>query len=256
MKRFLIKTLLIIILFASASCAQQGVITQVSTIDALMTGVYDGEVTLADLKQKGDFGVGTFNTLDGEMVLLEGQFYRATAAGTVEQPDFNTKTPFAAVTFFRPDRTASLSKGLDFQEFTQQTDRQIPTSNIFYAIKITGTFEIVKTRSVPPQKKPYKSLSEVVKTQPVFDLKHLKGTIIGFRCPPYVKGVNVPGYHLHFLSADHTSGGHVLEFRIEKGTLEIGEIKEFFLMLPSDKAFYNADLSQDRGKELKTVEKE
>ena len=174
MKRFLIKTFFTIILFASASCAQQGVITQVSTIDALMTGVYDGEMTLADLKQKGDFGLGTFNTLDGEMVLLDGQFYRATAAGAVERPDMNTKTPFAAVTFFKPDRRVSISKGLDFQKVSQQADSQIPTPNIFYAIRITGTFQMVKTRSVPAQEKPYKALSEVVKTQPVFDLKHLK----------------------------------------------------------------------------------
>ena len=255
MKGLLVRILFVFILFIGASCARQGVITQVSTIDALMTGVYDGEMTLADLKQKGDFGLGTFNTLDGEMVVLDGQFYRATAAGAVERPDMNTKTPFAAVTFFKPDRRVSISKGLDFQKVSQQADSRIPTPNIFYAIRITGTFQMVKTRSVPAQEKPYKALSEVVKTQPVFDLKHLEGTIIGFRCPSYVKGVNVPGYHLHFLSADRTSGGHVLDFSIENGTLEMSEIKEFFLMLPSDKAFYNADLSQDRGKELRAVEK-
>ena len=255
MKRLLVAGFVVLVALAGTVSAQQGVITQVSTIDALMTGIYDGETTLAQLKQKGDFGSGTFDALNGEMILLEGQFYRATAGGIVERPGLNTKTPFAAVTFFRTDRTAQLAKGLDFQGFSKLTDKEIPTLNIFYAIKITGTFEMVKVRSVPAQQKPYKPLSDVVKAQPVFDLKKVKGTIVGFRCPPFVKGVNVPGYHLHFITADRMAGGHVLDFTVERATTEIGDTREFHLILPSDKAFYKADLMTDREKEVKAVEK-
>jgi acetolactate decarboxylase len=235
--------------------AGRDTLTQISTIDALMTGVYDGETTLSDLKGKGDFGVGTFNALNGEMILLDGEFYRVTATGAVEVPGPDTKTPFAAVTFFEPDRKASLERGLDLREVTAKIDRMLPTPNIFYAVKITGNFQMVRTRSVPSQQKPYMPLTEVVKTQPVFELKKVQGTIVGFRCPPYAKGINVPGYHLHFLTSDRKAGGHVLDFRIEQALLEIDDTGEFMLILPTDKAFYGADLTPDREKELGKVEK-
>src|SRR5512133_2177533 len=114
---------------------------------------------------------------------------------------------------------------------------------------------MVKTRSVPSQVKPYKPLTEIVKTQPVFDLKNLEGTIVGFRCPSYAKGINVPGYHLHFLAADHKSGGHVLDFRIDRAKVEISDLTTVLLILPTDKSFYGADLTPDREKELRAVEK-
>jgi len=247
--------LIIGLVFAGGAQAGRDTLTQISTIDALMTGVYDGATTLSELQGKGDFGVGTFNTLNGEMILLDGEFYRITGSGTVERPGAGTKTPFAAVTFFDPDRKASLARGLDFQGTTAIADKMLPTVNIFYAVKITGTFQVVRTRSVPAQQKPYRPLGEVVKTQPVFELKNVEGTIVGFRCPPFAKGINVPGYHLHFLTADRKAGGHVLDFRIERAVLEIDDTGELTVILPSDKAFYGADLTPDREKELKAVEK-
>lgn len=259
MKRLWIRFLavsLIVGLSAFANCyAEQHVLTQVSTIDALMTGVYDGETTLASLRQRGDFGIGTFNTLNGEMVFLDGHIYRIRETGKIEEPAPSEKTPFAAVTFFEPDKTLSLRADLDFQRFTAEIDRLLPTANIFYAIKITGVFQRVRARSVPAQTKPYRPLAEVVKTQSIFNFENIRGTIVGFRCPTYVKGVNVPGYHLHFISSDHSSGGHVLDFTIKEATVEIDYMDRFYLILPSDKGFYGADLTPDREKALKAVEK-
>lgn len=235
--------------------AGEDTLTQVSTIDALMTGVYDGEVTLGQLKEKGDFGLGTFNALDGEMILLDGVFYQVISTGDVRKPALSVKTPFAAVTFFKADRTFPLKQGLTFREFTAAADRSLPTRNIFYAFKVNGTFRTMRTRSVPAQAKPYRPLSEVVKTQPVFEHSNVRGTIIGFKCPSYVKGVNVPGYHLHFLSADLSRGGHVLDFVVDSANVEIDDTREFFLVLPGDKAFDKANLEPDRGSELEAVEK-
>ena len=235
--------------------AGQDTLTQVSTIDALMSGIYDGETTLASLRQKGDFGLGTFNALDGEMTLLDGIFYQIKSTGAVERPELTIKTPFATVTFFEPDTSVPLEGGLDFRTFTARTEKLLPTPNIFYAIKVTGTFRYVKTRSVPRQKQPYKPLAEVTKTQPVFEFKNVEGTIVGFYSPSYVKGINVPGYHLHFLTADRKAGGHLLDFVIEKGTMEIDDTSEFTMILPSDRPFYQADLTADREKELQRVEK-
>ncbi len=251
--------LLLIFLMASPALTYAGggrhVLSQVSTIDALITGVYDGETSLGSLREKGDFGIGTFNGLDGEMLLLDGQFYRITVEGTVERPAPETKTPFAAVTFFDADRTFPLEQGLDFQQFVVKTEKTFPTPNIFYAVKITGTFEMVKARSVPRQPKPYKPLDEVVKNQKVFTFQKVAGTIVGFRCPSYVKGINVPGYHLHFISADRKAGGHILDFRIDKAIAEVDDAREFHLVLPSDQAFYHADLAPDRGQAVNAVEK-
>ena len=251
-------TLLMVLMLAlpgAATASGRDDLTQISTIDALMSGVYDGDTTIGSLKDKGDFGLGTFNNLDGEMVLLDGRFYRVTASGSVEEPGPDTGTPFAAVTFFDADRTIPLDKGIDFRQFTAKTDRLLPTPNIFYAVKITGTFETVKARSVARQTSPYRPLEEVVKSQALFDFANVEGTIVGFRCPPFVKGVNVPGYHLHFLTADRKAGGHVLDFRVLKATLEIDYTNRFILVLPSDESFYAADLSPDRDKALKAVEK-
>ena len=114
---------------------------------------------------------------------------------------------------------------------------------------------MVKTRSVPAQQRPYRPLTEIVRTQPVFDFADVAGTMVGFWCPSFVKGVNVPGYHLHFLRADGKKGGHVLDFVVDKATMEIDDSREFSLILPDDAAFDNANLEPDRTIELKAVEK-
>jgi acetolactate decarboxylase len=255
MKRWVLCLLVLFALCGTGHAGPKDVLTQVSTIDALMTGVYDGETTLASLREKGDFGLGTFNNLDGEMVLLDGRWYRVTSTGAVEHPGPETKTPFAAVIFFKADRKIPLERGIDFQEFVTRTDKLLPTQNIFYAIKITGTFEVVKARSVPRQKKPYRPMDDVVKNQSLFHLPKVEGTIVGFRCPPYAKAINVPGYHLHFISQDGKSGGHVLDFKIEKAVMEVDETREFHLVLPADEAFSHANLSPDRGKTLHGIER-
>ncbi len=235
--------------------AGEDTITQVSTIDALMTGVYDGPTTLGELRGKGDFGLGTFAALDGEMVLLDGVFYQVTSTGDVRRPGPDTRTPFAAVTFFTADRTVPLAPGTDFKVFAAETQRNFPTRNSFYAVRITGKFRMVKTRSVPAQQKPYRPLTEIVKAQPVFDFADVTGTMAGFWCPSFVKGVNVPGYHLHFLRADGKRGGHVLDFVVDNATMEIDDSRNSPSSSPNDAAFDKANLEPDRTTELKAVEK-
>ncbi len=243
------------LLSAVVCFASDEVVTQVSTIDALMTGIYDGITTLGELRKNGDFGIGTLNALDGELILLDGVFYQVPASGKAAKPDPGVKTPFAAVTFFTADRTVRLEEGSNFRQFTENTEKWFPSRNIFYAVKLKGTFRSVKTRSVPPQKKPYRPLAEIVETQPLFDLRNIKGTAVGFWCPSFVKGINVPGYHLHFISLDGKAGGHILDFVAGDVTVEFDDTRELFLILPDDNDFDKADLGRDRTKELKAVEK-
>jgi acetolactate decarboxylase len=113
----------------------------------------------------------------------------------------------------------------------------------------------MKTRSVPKQKKPYPQLKDVVKHQKIFNFKNISGTIVGFRSPQYVKGLNVTGYHLHFLTEDHKAGGHILDFTTGDITLELDTKSDFFMTLPNIKSFRKSNLTKDRSKELKSVEK-
>ncbi len=248
--------ILILFLFINTRAfAQTDTLTQVSTINALLSGIYDGEMTIGELKQHGDFGLGTFNGLDGEMLVFDGQVYQITSDGVARQPGNNTKTPFASVTYFEADQKFIIQPDTTFPEFEKQMDNLIPTQNIFYAIRIEGVFSKVKTRSVPVQKKPYQPLKEITKDQPTFDFQDIEGTIVGFRCPDFVKGINVPGYHLHFLTGDGKAGGHVLKFMVRKAVAEIDQTSKFFLILPDDVEFYGADLSEDKQADLKQVEK-
>ncbi len=229
------------------------VLFQISTINALLEGIYDGEITFKELKRHGDLGLGTFNALDGEMLLLDGKFYQVKADGKVYMAADSMKTPFSAVTFFEEDTVLALDFNLDYQLLETLLDEILPTKNIIYAIKIEGIFKYVRTRSVPAQKKPYRPLSEVVEKQPEFELYDVEGTLVGFRLPEYLSGINVPRYHLHFLTEDKKSGGHLLEFESERIEIGIDFTERLFVCLPQTKEFYDADLN--KGENLKKVER-
>ncbi len=242
-----------------SGCSEEGksekgqAVIQVSTIDALMTGVYDGTTTLKDLSRLGDFGIGTFNALDGEMALIEGTFFQVTGSGDVNKPGPSIQTPFATVTFFNPENKYQVA-GLSFTGLKSMADSLMKSPNLFYALRVEGTFNSVKTRSVPSQTKPYPPLVEVTADQPEFETDTITGTLSGFYCPPFVKGVNMPGYHLHFISDDQSFGGHVLGFELGNGILEMDQIDRFRLILPLDEGFLEADLTDDLSEELEDVE--
>jgi len=257
MKKCAVAIILFLCLFLmNLPALGQDTVMQVSTIDALVAGLYDGTMSCGRLLGYGDLGIGTFDRLEGEMIVLDGTVYQVKEDGRVYTPDLNMKTPFASVCRFKADDTIALKKGMRFDELERMLDTVISNKNLFYAIKITGTFTYMKTRSVPAQEKPYPPLAEVTKDQRVFEMKNISGTIVGFRCPPYVKGINVPGYHLHFISGDHQRGGHILDLETGTGICAIDRCNRFFLVLPTEgDAFRGVDLSKDRTKELYKIEK-
>ncbi|MFZ5563147.1 MAG: acetolactate decarboxylase [Thermodesulfobacteriota bacterium] len=247
---------LLLVFAGCAALAPKNTVTQVSTIDALLTGAYDGSMTCGELTKHGDLGIGTFDRLDGEMVLADGAVYQVRADGKVYAPDRSLTTPFAAVCRFSPDRAVAFEPNAGFEQVKAAVDRAAPNANLFCAIDITGTFTRMHTRSVPAQSKPYPPLAQVTAHQPEFVMENVSGRIVGFRCPAYVKGINVPGYHLHFISDDHTQGGHILDFEMAGGAGAVDVCDRFLLILPGDDTLFGgADLSVDRGKELEAVEK-
>jgi len=149
-----------------------------------------------------------------------------------------------------------LPRGCGYEDLKSLLDRKIEDRNVFWGIRVEGRFHAVTVGSVPAQSKPYAPLAQAVKDQAVFHLEEVTGTLIGFRCPPYVKGINVPGYHLHFLSTDRLSGGHVLDFRLVQGTARVGLYRKLLLMLPERGTGFGAlDLGRDRTQELERVER-
>ncbi len=231
----------------------QDVLFQVSTINALLEGVYDGEFSFRELKTFGDLGLGTFNSLDGEMIMIDGEIYQVKSDGKVYVISDSVKTPFSAVTFFEEDTSVVINSTMDYKSLEEFLDNTIPTKNLIYAIKIEGFFKYVRTRSVPKQEKPYPPLIEVAKTQPEFEFNNVKGALVGFRLPDYINGINVPKYHLHFITENKKGGGHLLE--LETGEIRVGIdfTDRISVILPRTRAFYDADLNKE--KDLEKVER-
>jgi acetolactate decarboxylase len=208
------------------------VLFQASTIGALLDGAYEGDVSYAQLAGHGDFGLGTFNALDGEMIALDGSFYRADVDGRVTPVAPQTLTPFAAVTWFEPEIEHRIDAPLDHEHLLGEVDGLVGDAGASVAIRIDGDFDLVHARSVPRQTPPYRPLPEVAAEQHVFDLADMSGTVVGFRFPAYAEGVEVTGYHLHFITDERDRGGHVLDLRIRSGTVRVDVASDLHVELP------------------------
>jgi acetolactate decarboxylase len=246
--------LLLAALSLSGPPPDRDTIYQTSTIDALLLGVYDGTTRFGELHAHGDFGLGTLQALDGEMVALDGVFYQVRADGTVRTVADGMTTPFAVVTWFEPDISLSIDEPVNLSGLEGELQRAYPSENLFYAIRIDGTFSQLTARSVPAQEKPYPPLVDAVKNQTVFAFNDIEGSVVGFWSPAFVDGINVPGYHLHFIAADRSSGGHVLDFVITEGTAMIDPSTAFTLVLPEEGDFHTVTLGGDHGDDLQRVE--
>jgi acetolactate decarboxylase len=215
---------------------------QVSTLDALSLGIYQGALSLRALERQGDFGVGTFDSLDGELIALDGRFFQVRSDGTVSRVAGDATTPFAAVTTFKPDWRLTLQQPWSYPQVSALIDQMLPSKNLFYAVKIKGTFTDLTARSVPRQFLPFPPLATAISQQTLFPFHNISGTLVGFRSPAFVKGINQPGYHFHFISDDQHSGGHALSFQIIQVVIEIAVIRQHSTFLPDNQPFLSAPL--------------
>jgi acetolactate decarboxylase len=247
--------LLIVIGTACSADDNQDIIFQTSPIIALQQGDFDGAYKCGDLKQHGDYGLGTFDHLDGEMIMVEDKIYQIKIDGVAYEVSDSEETPFAVVTFFQPEKTTHIDNADSYAHLQQQLDASLPTENTFYAIKIEGTFDYIKVRSVPKQSKPYPTLEEAAAKQAVFELYNVQGTIFGFRSPPYIGSLNVPGYHFHLITADRTAGGHILDCRVSNIIAEIDETGDYQLVIPTTGDFTSMEFATPENPSLDKVEK-
>jgi acetolactate decarboxylase len=207
------------------------IIYQVSAFDLLSSGSYDGLTTAGDLGHHGDFGIGTFQGLNGEMIVLDGTIYQAASDGSVRAVNSSALIPFAVVTYFDADMSVPVNGMNNFSTLTIALDPKLPSKNVFYAIRIHDTFPYMKVRSPPIQQKPYPPLAEALKGQSVFELHNVTGTIVGIYSPAYSKGVEYPGYHFHFISDDRTEGGHVLDLTAKDVNVTLDATPGFYMAL-------------------------
>lgn len=227
--------LVTVVLFAAfydLTLPEQDTLYQVSAFNTFATGNFEGNTTFAELAKHGDFGIGTLNGLNGEMLALDGKFYQIPAEGSPREIGTQEKTPYATVTFFKSDQTFQIINVSSYSQLTAIINSTLPNYNSIYALQVHGFFDFIQTRSVPLQTEPYPTLAEAVENQTVFNLNHVEGTMVGFFFPDNMNGVDFAGYHLHFLTDDHTAGGHLLECTIKNATVEIDQINSYQLMIP------------------------
>ncbi len=217
---------------------------QVSTSGALVAGVYDREVSVATLLEHGDFGLGTFTGLDGEMIVLDGAAYHADGGGHVTAAPTDAGAPFAIVTRFAPERFATLPPVASFAALEAACDPFRDSANIFYAIRLDGHFARVKARAIDPPP-PGMRLAEAAKTQHEFTFEDIEGTLVGIWSPEFSGSFGVAGYHFHFISKDRLKGGHLLDVDAANLRLAIEPLSNFHLALPETEAFLKAKIGTD-----------
>lgn len=222
---------------------ERHVLFQASTIGALLDGAFDGDLSFAELAEHGDLGLGTLNRLDGEMIALDGEFFRADVDGFVEPVPAEARTPFAVVTRFEPQLDLAIEGELSHEALLARLDALAPVGASSCAIRLDGCFGSVRARSVPAQDPPYRPLIEVVADQHVFELRDVVGTMVGFRFPAYVEGIEVSGYHLHFVSDDRTRGGHVLGSRSNGLRARLDPSEDLHVELPPAVDLADPDLA-------------
>ena len=223
---------------------EQHTLYQVSTATALVEGIYEGAVQVSTLRNHGDLGLGTFVDLDGEMVIVDGHFFQVRSDGSVREVQDNVLSPFAAVTAFSADEAITLDYCSDLSHLTSQFDALRSSDNFFFALKVDGAFDYIHTRAMRRTKEGV-PLVQAAAVQPEFEFENISGTLVGFWTPEYAKSLNVPGYHLHFVSADRTRGGHVLQCRGKNLRLQIQREGNYHIVLPETKDFMKANLRRD-----------
>lgn len=232
---------------------------QVSLLNGLMQGDYDGSVSIGELLKHGDTGLGTFDKLDGEMIVIDGAVYKAKSDGTVEKQPADELTPFAAVGFMDADYNLDGLNGItNLNDLKTKLDDYVKTKaadkNAFYMVKISGDFNLAHVRSVPMQEKPYRPLNVISDEQKEFKYNDVKGTIVALYCPDYMAGINLPTWHFHFISDAKTKGGHLLDINIKNATGTMDKMEDYNLVLPSSKTFADMDLAKDLSKETAKTE--
>jgi acetolactate decarboxylase len=205
---------------------------QTSTVGALLNGAFDGDVTLAELIANGDLGLGTLDGLDGELIVIDGMAWKAGVDGCLTQPPMSSTTPYAVVVPFSAGEPVALHGPFSSLDLEDRLSHRVDAATRPTAIRIDGRFATVHVRSVPKQTRPYPSLAEAIAQQQVTELVDVSGSMVGFRFPDPLDGIEMVGAHLHFVTDDRVRGGHVLSYTLTQATAYLDDAQELHVELP------------------------
>jgi acetolactate decarboxylase len=226
---------------------------QISTSGALVEGVYSGAISSRILLLHGDFGLGTFENLDGEMVIADGSIYQVHSDGSVLRRDEDFRIPFAVITWFQKEETFEAGPIVSLHDLEQACDRHRESANLFYAFRVDGMFDKVRARAVSAVGAGTR-LADAARSQAEFEFNNVRGTLVCFWSPSYSSAFNVPAYHFHFLSEDRSKGGHVLDVTAAKLRIGVQMLCEYDVRLPDEGSFLTTDLSRDPTSDLAKTE--
>lgn len=182
-----------------------------SIIDAMRRGIYEGTHTVEELKNHGDFGLGTFNHLNGELIALNGVIYRIPPSGLVEVAADTLKSPFTSLSFFKAEQKKSIRFSGNFEELQKQILEMLPSKNLPYAIKVEGKWnEIIVGGADPIPATDTTALATLMETRPQYNAKVLKGTMVGYFTPSVMSNIDLSPFHFHFISQDKKFAGHLM----------------------------------------------
>ena len=245
--------------YGHAAQADRECVAQVALLQSLAQGYFGGTVTAGQLRTLGDTGIGTFEGLNGEMIVLDGIVYQALGSGQVVVAPDTEIIPFSNVTFFDKDISVKLSNIADKASLEKVLNQTVQENgvNSFYMIKIHTEFPSVLFRSEYGSKEPYPTLVEALKgKQTEFTEKNIKGTLVGLYCPSYMGELNSVGWHFHFISDDKKKGGHILDLSVKDGTAYLDQTDKFAMVLHKDKKFHDLNLAKDMKEDIRSAEQD
>ncbi len=251
------------IMFSLGGCADKesvnrDVIYQVSLLQGLTFGDYYGSVSVEDLKKHGDIGIGTFDALNGEMIVLDGVVYRAAGDGHVEVVEDDELIPFSNVTFLDNDESFKLKNLDSMASLVEELNKKVEEygRNRFYFVRIEGVFAEMNVRSEYAQSEPYQPLAKVLETdQTFFDYENIEGSVVALYCPDYMSDLNATGWHMHFISKDKSKGGHVLGLKVDQVGVIMDISDGFEMTLPDNDMYRGFDFTIDQSEDIEKVEK-
>lgn len=256
---FLASTMLFNTATTTAAPAQnKETIYQVALLQSLTLGYFDGVISVKDLKKQGDTGIGTFEGLNGEMIVLDGVVYRANENCEINVMDNKDTVPFSNVTFFEKDFSFKLNDVADKASLEKILNEYVYKhgQNYFYMIKIPAEFNEILVRSERGQSEPYPTLVEALKTQNEVTRQNISGTIVGLYCPDFMSSLNSTGWHFHFISDDKKFGGHVLGLNIKSGEAQFDKTENFRMGLPDKDNFKELNFNQDLKEDIRKAEQD
>lgn len=247
--------------FTAANAApkhNKDTIYQVALLQSLTMGYFDGFVTVKELKMNGDTGIGTFEGLNGEMIVLDGVVYRANRDCKINIMNDKDKIPFSNVTFFENDFAIKLNNVSDKESLEKILNEHVKINgrNSFYMIKLNGRFKDILVRSESGSNEPYPTLVEALKKQNELTLKNVEGTIVGLYCPDYMSSLNALGWHFHFITSDKKLGGHVLGLNLDNGEAQFDKTDSFKMNIPKKNNFNDLNFNQDLKEDIRKAEQD